>query len=464
MKRFVTCALVLLSAVLFSAASPVHALFDENADAVLNYFKCYRIEGKAIPDTVVTVDDPSGRSRRSVNNPVQICVPCTIELPDGRLHKPRKTPERLVLKMYLLDAVKGPEASADDVLFAAPATVNPQWQVLYAVDGASGDAPHLYTINPASGTVVDVIGPVGFADIDGIALHPETGDIYGISNNFFNYPRSSDLIQIDPATGAGSLIGGNNLFHCSDLAFDSTGSLFCWGEGGPDDLVRFNLNNGSGEIVGESGIRTAKSALAFDTSGTLWLKWGRSLYRVDKRSGAARFTRFLDRFFDNILAIDENDLFYSGLHNGEIYTFDPKTGKSTFVGSSGLVNLSAIEFGPEPEPGEFFDNYVCRSEVEERPEEKIVITDPFGESLHTVTDQSHRCIPYDEPRKQKAEKNLFIRQTASNLPHMLKAYRIDPGDRPFQPVTVEVLDRFGKATIRVMAPSYLLVPSVETGH
>ena len=110
---------------------------------------------------------------------------------------------------------------------------------------------------------------------------------------------SSDLIHIDPASDSTSLIGGDNPYHCSDLVFDTAGILYGWSEDGSDNLVTFDLKTGLGTIVGESGINTVATGLAFDSSGTLWLKWGRSLYTIDRKTGVPKFRRMLDRFFSN---------------------------------------------------------------------------------------------------------------------------------------------------------------------
>ena len=44
----------------------------------------------------------------------------------------------------------------DNFLFAVPAIIDPKFELLYAVDGADRNSdPHLYTINPSSGAVLE---------------------------------------------------------------------------------------------------------------------------------------------------------------------------------------------------------------------------------------------------------------------------------------------------------------------
>jgi len=71
---------------------------------------------------------------------------------------------------------------------------------MYAIaedlDGEEGDSNVLVTIDPASGQVDQVIGPIGFADVFGCAY--ARGHVYA-------FTKGGDIIEVDRMTGAGAL-------------------------------------------------------------------------------------------------------------------------------------------------------------------------------------------------------------------------------------------------------------------
>jgi len=138
-------------------------------------------------------------------------------------------------------------------------------QVLYAADGQGGVPGNLYVINQATGAIVQTIGPIGFA-VTGLAFHPGTGVLYGTTGAENDPPA---LIRINTTTGAGTLIGNNADGPIADITFRSDGTLFGWSEGS-DDLVTVNLATGVETVVGESGIGTAGSGIAFSPGGVLY--------------------------------------------------------------------------------------------------------------------------------------------------------------------------------------------------
>jgi hypothetical protein len=72
---------------------------------------------------------------------------------------------------------------------------------MYAIaenlDGDEGDPNVLVTIDPGSGEVDQVIGPIGFADVFGCAY--ARGHVYA-------FTKGGDIIEVDRTTGAGSLV------------------------------------------------------------------------------------------------------------------------------------------------------------------------------------------------------------------------------------------------------------------
>lgn len=64
------------------------------------------------------------------------------------------------------------------------------------LDGEDGASNVLVTIDPADGTVADVIGPIGFSDVFGCAY--ARGHVYA-------FTKGGDIIEVDRMTGAGTL-------------------------------------------------------------------------------------------------------------------------------------------------------------------------------------------------------------------------------------------------------------------
>src|SRR5579885_3417804 len=140
---------------------------------------------------------------------------------------------------------------------------------LYGADGQHGNpATNLYVLDPATGAVVRTVGPIGFA-VTGMAFDPLTGVLYGVSA-----PRGTNtrqLITINPATGAGTLIGPLGVVM-DDIAFEGDGTLFGWsGRISGSDLYRINLTTGAATKVGEAGITDVGVGFTINPSGTPYL-------------------------------------------------------------------------------------------------------------------------------------------------------------------------------------------------
>ncbi len=154
-------------------------------------------------------------------------------------------------------------------------------QTLYGADGAGGNLSQLLILDPLTGDVVEIIGPIGFA-VTGLAFHPITGDLYGTTGGKSSLVHPSSLIRIDVTTGAGVLIGSLNRDlglrpqPAADITFAGE-TLYGWLEpfNAPvgEHLVTINLTTGQATSVGTSpgvGGETRGSGLAFTTAGPLY--------------------------------------------------------------------------------------------------------------------------------------------------------------------------------------------------
>jgi hypothetical protein len=128
----------------------------------------------------------------------------------------------------------------------------------------------LYTIDPvtAAATRVALIRADGrdSLGITGLAFHPATGDLYGITAGLSPYiPRA--LVTIDPATGDATVIGPLGLAG-SDISFDGDGKLYMWIPS-LRQLGVVNIKTAVVTPVGSPGEATQTGGLAIGEKGEI---------------------------------------------------------------------------------------------------------------------------------------------------------------------------------------------------
>jgi hypothetical protein len=164
--------------------------------------------------------------------------------------------------------------------------------ILYGANGATrADNSHpnstLYRLD-LSGAVLATLGPTGYATT-GMAVHPISGQIYAVTSNQSNFPRN--LIRLDPNNANITFIGslGSGI---RELAFDSTGTLYGWGNAITFDLYTIDVVTGAATRVGDAGIpfATFGYGLSFGLDGNLYyanqMSATPNFYRVDRSTGA----------------------------------------------------------------------------------------------------------------------------------------------------------------------------------
>jgi len=245
-----------------------------------------------------------------------------------------------------------------------------QAQVLYAADGADGNLSNLYILNAATGAVSSTVGPIGFG-VTGLAFHPITGELYGVTTVENSPPQPQpSLIKINPATGAGTLIGPLGPVGClvppasstqpvTDITFRADGTLFGWSRC-TDDLVTINLATGLATVVADSGLTTSGGdGIAFSPTGTLYFAGSRNngpLRTINPATGLPTTGPTLNggpaptNNPINALAFNNAGVLFGSLRNpAHIVTIDTTTGLITDVGST-VPDIDAIAFGPGTTP------------------------------------------------------------------------------------------------------------------
>lgn len=177
----------------------------------------------------------------------------------------------------------------------------------------------LLTVNPATGaisssaTIRSVTGaPV---PIVSLAWDPANHNLYGNTAVGFGDINADQLFQIDPITGAASLIGTIGFTRVYALGFDQTGKLFGISNTSAD-LINISIGTGVGSLIAPVTLTGA---------------------------------------FDLAFRPEDNKMFVADSGSFSLYTMNPATGASTLVGGYGAGstnNVVGLAFlGAVPEPG-----------------------------------------------------------------------------------------------------------------
>jgi len=135
---------------------------------------------------------------------------------------------------------------------------------LYAAT-ASGSPGELYILDPATGAIVQDIGPLNDSlntnyPITGLAFNPLTGVLYGSSAA--NGAVPGHLVTINPATALVTEVGSFNLVSgtLADLAFDNAGNLYGVSSKFGPQLFSVNISTGQATQIGSTGLTSTEGA------------------------------------------------------------------------------------------------------------------------------------------------------------------------------------------------------------
>jgi hypothetical protein len=155
-----------------------------------------------------------------------------------------------------------------------------------ASSGPLSGNPVLVELYPSTAGVLRTVGSLS-AGLGGLAQHPLTGVVYGVTAP--GGPGTRNLVVIDVRNASMTTIGSVGLgnFGIADLAFRSDGTLFAWSENS-DDLITINTATGAGTVVGNAAVSTRGSGIEFLADGRLLLTGNNSngaLRQVDPATG-----------------------------------------------------------------------------------------------------------------------------------------------------------------------------------
>jgi hypothetical protein len=193
----------------------------------------------------------------------------------------------------------------------------------------------LATIDPATGAGT-VIGPFGYGNTFGLAVDTD-GTLWTIVND----TSAATIARVNKATGqatpAPSPIGTQ--MYALDIAGDGT----MYGISISDDrLYRIDKTTGVGTPIGSGTGLSSTMDIAFDCDGNLWATAMGDLYEIDTTTGAGTMQTSLNGFAGatNVMGLMVDSschmLATTYASPGQLYSIDTATGAGTAVGSTGL--------------------------------------------------------------------------------------------------------------------------------
>ncbi len=233
-------------------------------------------------------------------------------------------------------------------------------QTLYGA--TSSGHGELYTLNTATGGVVQDVGPLNDASavnysVSGLAFSPLTGVLYGSTGG----TSGAKLLTINPANGLVTVVGSFSVGTATmtDLKFDSAGHLYGISSSGGANLCSINLSTGAATEIGASGVSfTQGGGLAISSTGIFYgapipgeygtydPATGAYTHITVPASPAGAGGGYAAFAFGGSILYGDN-LVAGGSGVTHLVTIDPATGNVTDIGPS-VTHLDAIAFQPAP--------------------------------------------------------------------------------------------------------------------
>lgn len=224
---------------------------------------------------------------------------------------------------------------------------------LYAVNAAATGI--LHRVDQITGATT-LIGNTGYTFPGDLTSDTRVGSYRIWSPDL----TTGTLLTIDPVTGAGASVGPfSSPTTIVSLAFDiTTGKLYGntatgFGAAAGDQLYEIDPNTGACTLIGTLGVDNVY-ALAFNNAGTLYgvAHDRHSLVTISTATGAASLVApvGLDAVYDIATRPEDNVTFAVDTITSKLYTLDLATGATAEIGPYTASNLVGLAFSPVPEP------------------------------------------------------------------------------------------------------------------
>ena len=158
--------------------------------------------------------------------------------------------------------------------FVTPVFAGASEGTLYMVskgDDTAVVSTQLWILDTSTGVAIPRPNSVGFESCTSIDFHPDTGVLYAACESDEFFSDENGLILINPGTGIGTAIGGNENFGCNygGMSFHPTTKLL-YAHTRCDGIGTMNLDNGDFTIIGGENDEGG-NGLAFATDSTLYI-------------------------------------------------------------------------------------------------------------------------------------------------------------------------------------------------
>jgi hypothetical protein len=169
-------------------------------------------------------------------------------------------------------------------------------QGMFATDSLPNS--NLYEVDPVTGART-LVGPTGFAYVRGMCFDPTSNILYGICG--IGGVNVGDLITINPTTGQGFIVGATGLTDPASIMIDGTGQMYAT-TGTGDGYSYFAVNKNTAVVA------PIIPLMGFDGQGVCWQVSGQAWYSNNFLAGA-------------------------GTPPGDLYSIIPPSGATTYIGS-----------------------------------------------------------------------------------------------------------------------------------
>jgi peptidoglycan hydrolase CwlO-like protein len=228
--------------------------------------------------------------------------------------------------------------------------ITPATCQVYGVQDEGINNSIFFVYNPVDQTVKQIGETCQGCDLEAMAIHPVTDEIYlGSGDNAVGHPNGH-LFKLDANTGALRSVGVTGFEDISGLIFDDYGILWGWAK--DQGLVTLNTETGQGHLELPSSIRLAD--LSWDSNyQTLYGVVGKELWSYDPNNGNAnKLCENLPRKTEAIKALPTSvspaGIVWIGSHNNnktelqayEIATCQPQKDLNLSIGYNDVEGIS----------------------------------------------------------------------------------------------------------------------------
>ncbi len=187
------------------------------------------------------------------------------------------------------------------------------------------------------------------AEVDDSSIKINTMDVREDGTPIVNNSQDDRLATIDVCSGTTTDIGATGVSNMGGIGFAGYGVLYGL-DGDGDNLVELDTTTGAATTIGPLGLDLGSNGLAYDCStDTLWGADSTTdqIFQIDPVTGAATgFVATGVPFRTVGLEFDHATGLLLASSRYELYTVDPSTGTTTYIGDLDADNIDDLAFHP----------------------------------------------------------------------------------------------------------------------